>query len=265
MAWHYLRAAVFQRWRLPVVGDVPVNLGMLGLFAVLGLDNPAFWAVGGGVEAMWLVLTAGRTGYRRQVDAHHRRLAWKKVEERRLALFSRLPPEAAQRHQRLRAACQELTGAAAGGDPESVAEVFTWLHLKLLLAREALAAGRPGEPDHADEDLHRLQARAALDVADPTAARTAQQALSLLESRHRHAGETRERLAHIDAQLEAIEAEITAARQRHLRDRTPFDFRHTLSLARDRLHEDLSGLEGDRPVAEVEALLTRLSEGGQGG
>lgn len=256
MAWQYLRAAVLQRWRLPILGEVPVNLAALGLFGVMGLDNPLFWAVGGGFETLWLVLTAGRTGYRRKVDEERRRLLWKAVEERRLALYNRLPAEAKHRHHALRAACQELTRTPQGSDPEATVEVFTWLHLKLLLARDALAAGRETAPD---ADLHRLQAQAMLDLSDPAAARVAEHSISLLESHRRHEEESARRLADIDRHLLQIEAEITVARQRNLRERIPCDFRHSLSLARDRLREDLAVLPGSGPVAEVETLLSSLS------
>ncbi|MES2706419.1 MAG: hypothetical protein V4726_07430 [Verrucomicrobiota bacterium] len=256
MAWPYLRAAVFHRWRFPVLGEVPVNLAALGLFGVLGLDNPVFWAVGGGFEAVWLALTAGRTGYRRKVDAVHRRQAWKRVEERRLALYNQLPPGPRHRHHVLRAACQELTRVSPGSDPEATAEVFTWLHLKLLLARETLAAGRETAPD---DDLHGLHARAVLDLSDPAAARLAEQAVSLLESRRHHAEESARRLAHVDEQILRIEAEIASARQRHPRDHTPHDFRHSLSLAGGRLRGDLAALDGNGPVAEVDSLLSGLA------
>lgn len=256
MAWHYLRAAVFQRWRFPVFGELPVNLAALAAFGVMGMDNPVFWVAGGGFEAVWLALTAGRAGYRRKVDAERRREAWKRVEERRLALYYQLPATDKARHLTLRAACRELSRTPPDSDPEATAELYTWLHLKLLLARATLAAGRALT---ADDDLYRLRAQAAIDISDPAAARLADHAVSLLESRERQAADSAARLAHIDAHLAGIESEIAIARQRQILDRTPFDFRYSLSLARDRMAEDLSVLPPVPAFAEVDGLLTGLT------
>lgn len=247
-SWRYLKAAILHRWRLPVLGAVPVNLTALGIFSVMGFDQPVFWAVGGGLEALWLMHTAGRPAYRRKVDAADRREAWRKVEEGRLALVARLSPDARHRHHPLRVACRELSAGSSHGPgdehPEAAAELYTWLHLKLLLARDLLAAGvftspvsggagrLTGEPDSAD-----LLARALLDVADPAARSAAEQAVSLLESHVHLARETGERLARIDTQIILIETEIAMAVGRHRRDRAPHDFRHSLSLAGDRLRE----------------------------
>lgn len=235
---------------------MPVNLAALGAFGVMGLDNPVFWVAGGGFEALWLALTAGRAGYRQKVDVTRRREAWKRVEERRLALYNQLPAADRARHLRLREACRKLSPTLRDSDPEATAELYTWLHLKLLLARGALAAGRAPV---ADDDLHRLRALAAMDVSDPAAARLAEHAVSLLENRERQAADGAERLAHITAHLAAIELEIATARQRQIHDRTPFDFRHSLALASDRLEEDLRVLPPVPVVAELDQLMDGLS------
>lgn len=252
-AWRYLKAAVLQRWRLPMLGEVPVNLAAVGVFGVMGLDQPVFWAVGGGFEAVWLTLTAGRAAYRRKVDAADRREAWRKVEEGRLTLVGRLSPDAKHRHHLLRVMCQELSGRGGPGDsgPEAAVELYTWLHLKLLLARETLAVrsgpfttGAPPasirtgrQPDDPGLGLADLLARTLLDVADPAARSAAGHALSLLASHLHHGQETGERLTRIDAQIVLIETEIAVALGKHRRDHTPHDFRHSLSLAGDRLRE----------------------------
>lgn len=249
-AWRYLKAAVLHRWRLPVLGEVPVNLAALGIFGVMGLDQPVFWAVGGGFQALWLTLTAGRTAYRRKVDEADRREIWRRVEEGRLALVGRLSPDARHRHHLLRATCQELSDSGRRDNrPEAAVELYTWLHLKLLLARETLSdssvppgasgtpvSGRAGRlPD--DPALAGLMARALLDVADPAARSAAEHAVSLLESRRHQGRETGEWLTRIDAQIVLIETEIAVALGKHRLDHTPHDFHHSLSLAGDRLRD----------------------------
>lgn len=207
-AWKYLKAGFWQRVPLPLLGQVPLNAVAFAGFGIAGFDHPVFWAAGAAWETLWLAGSAGRAGYRRKVDAAARRTAWRTVEERRLQLYNQLPPADRQRHHALRSACQNLITPRPGQEPDPAAELFTWLHLKLLLARQQAASGqRPA----ADPDVPRLHAGAAVELTDPARAHLADEAVTILDPRHGIKDPTLPLLPRIEAALQRIEAELATA------------------------------------------------------
>ena len=206
-AWSYLKAAFWQRVPLPLLRRIPLNPVAVVGFGVAGLDHPGFWVAGAAWEAIWLTATAGRVRYRRGVDAAARRVAWRTVEERRLQLYSQLPPAGQQRHHTLRMTCQGLSTPTPAGEPAAAVELFTWLHLKLLLARHTAAAGGRSV---LDPDVPGLQAGAAVMLSDPAWARLAGDAVALLDPREGIQDHTLPVLVRIDEALQRIESELAA-------------------------------------------------------
>jgi hypothetical protein len=206
-AWSYLKAGFWQRVPLPLLRRIPLNPVAVVGFGVAGLDHPGFWVAGAAWEVIWLTATAGRVSYRRGVDASARRVAWRTLEERRLQLYHQLSPAAQQRHYALRMTCQGLASSPCDGEPAAAMELFTWLHLKLLLARQtAVAGGRT----LLDPDVPGLQAGAAVMLSDPARARLAGDAVALLDPREGIQDHTLPVLTRIDEALQRIESELGA-------------------------------------------------------
>lgn len=254
-AWNYLKAGFWQRVPLPLLGRVPLNAAALAGFGVAGFDNPLLWAAGAGWEVLWLAGTAGRAGYRRMVDAAARREKWRRVEERRLQLYNQLPEASRMRHHTLRQVCQALLAPARGQDPDPAAEVFTWLHLKLLLARHH-AADRQA-PRSADPDLPRLHAGAAIDLTDPARSRLADEAVALLDPRHALADAGQPKLPALEAALQRIESELAAMRK----GQGPADFAPLARAASAMAVECETSPETTRDSLEVDRMLGGLAEG----
>lgn len=213
-AWHYLKTAFWQRVPLPLMGRVPVNAAAFAGFGIAGFDNPAFWAAGAAWQTLWLTATAGRVSYRQKIDAAHRRTAWRTLEERRLQLYNQLPDADRLRHHQLRQTCQVLLSPAPGTSPDPSAELFTWLHLKLLLVRYQALNGRipAGDPDVA-----LLHAGAVVELTDPARAYLAEEAISLIDPRQSTIRDPSLPLVpRLDAALARLEAALTeAVRQKH--------------------------------------------------
>lgn len=66
--FRYLSAAFTARPRIPGLGQVPVNLVGLAGIGILGLANPALWALGLGLEAAYLFGLASNRRFRDVVD-----------------------------------------------------------------------------------------------------------------------------------------------------------------------------------------------------
>lgn len=208
-AWHYLKTAFWQRVPLPLLGRVPLNAAAFAGFGIAGFDHPAFWAAGAAWQTLWLTATAGRVSYRQKIDAATRRTAWRTIEERRLQLYNQLPDADRLRHHQLRQTCQALISPAPGAPPDPAAELFTWLHLKLLLARHQAMNGKIAA---ADPDIALLHASAAVELTDPARAYLAEEAVTLIDPRH---GQIRDPslplVPRIEAALARIEAALTEA------------------------------------------------------
>lgn len=221
-AWYYLKSAFWQRVTVPVVGEIPLNAMALAGFGIAGLDHPAFWAAGALWEVGWMTATAGRKGYRGRVDAAARRATWRTIEERRLQLYNQLSGPDQLRHHNLRQACQSLITRSPGAEPDPAVELFTWFHLKLLLARHQIAFG---SHPAADPDVPRLHADAAVELTDPARAGLAEEAVTLLDPRQSPIRDPdRPLLPRIDAALSRIEDELAEAvrRNRHGGSLVPF-------------------------------------------
>lgn len=203
--WHYLKEGFWHRISLPLVGSIPVNAAALVGFAVAGLDNPAFWWAGAAWQTSWLSLTAGRSAWRRRMDARHRQAAWRQIEERRLQLYNQLPPPSRHRHHQLRARFPTLLQPPAGSEPNASAELLAWLHLKLLHAAHQVARGhRPS----ADPDAPRLHAGAAVEITDPMQARLAEESIALLDPRLGFVDPLEPLLPALEMRLAAITREL---------------------------------------------------------
>ena len=254
-AWNYLKAGFWQRVPLPLLGRVPLNAAALAGFGVAGFDDPALWAAGAGWEVLWLAGTAGRVEYRRMVDAAARREKWRRVEERRLQLYNQLPEASRIRHHTLRQICQALLAPARGQEPDPAAEVFTWLHLKLLLARHHAADGQV--PRSADPDLPRLHAGASIDLTDPARSRLADEAVALLDPRHALADAGLPELPTLEAALQRIESELAAMRE----GKVPADFAPLAREASAMAADFTTAPESRQAAMEVDALLGGLAGG----
>lgn len=254
-AWNYLKAGFWQRVPLPLFGRVPLNAAALAGFGIAGFDNPAFWAAGAAWQSLWLAATAGRVRFRRSVDAAERRAAWRTVEERRLQLYNQLPETARLRHHTLRSACQNLITSRKNEEPDPAAELFTWLHLKLLLARWQATTGRRAGTD---PDVPRLHAGAAVEITDPSRSRLVEEAVSILDPRQGLQDPTVPLLPRIDTALRRIESELAAATIA----RNPaagFDFAALVKAAAPDMPALPPGLPLSATTTEVDQLLGQLN------
>ena len=253
--WNYLKAGFWQRVPLPLLGRVPLNAAALAGFSVAGFDNPLLWAAGAGWQVLWLTGTAGRVGYRRKVDAAARREKWRRVEERRLQLYNQLPDTDRLRHHTLRQTCQALLAPSCGQEPDAAAEVFTWLHLKLLLARHHAAGGRV--PGAADPDLPRLHAGAAIDLTDPARSRLADEAVALLDPRHVLADAGPPVLPALDAALQRIESALAQMRE----GQGAVDFATLARAVSTMAGECVTSPEATKASLEVDRMLGGMVDG----
>src|ERR671913_2581596 len=117
--WAYIKAAFNAR---PMGMFVAPNWVGLGAFALLGILNPGFWAIGAGLELAYLFTLSGNKRFQRTVDAQHLQGAGEESAAKLRTLLNSLGPAERQRYQALEWRCrsildQQHLGPRAGADP----------------------------------------------------------------------------------------------------------------------------------------------------
>jgi hypothetical protein len=235
----YLQAAFWVRERIPLLGDLPVNVLLLAALLTLGFGHPAFWLIALGAEVGFLAIMVSNERFRRAVDA----LTWTaqndSITAQRQQLISRLAPSHRQRLTALqsqRDRTQHYYQQFQDSDPTAADNLhhmaqLEWCFLKLLTAQQHLseAAALTTEPLLLAEIAH-LEAELA-DATLRTAVRGSKQAtLDLTTKRHAALQRRGEALAEIDSDLQRIEAQFDLAAESAVIRAKPSDVSFDIDL-----------------------------------
>ncbi|MFM2090310.1 MAG: hypothetical protein RLZZ127_799 [Planctomycetota bacterium] len=199
----------------PLGMPIPPNWIGLAAFAMLGFVNPGFWLIGAGLEAAYLTLLMRSPRFRAAVTADGAPPA----KDLHRDLLAGIPAADREIQARLEARGAELAGhldrtGALGGQQDQVAQLC-WLHLRLLAARQGVAAVAAA----ADPALARRRDRLAAQVAaseDAEIRTSLESQLAILDERLRGHREAASRLRFIDAELERIRQQVELAREQAL-------------------------------------------------
>jgi len=215
----YIGAAFNLR---PLGMPIPPNWFLLAAFGLLGaFMHPAWWLIGAGVEVGYLGMLLSNASFRAAVDASGRPAA--KSNDRHTTLLTELKTDERQLQQAIEQRCDDLIGLlrrldadAFGEQAERLAQLC-WLHLRLLVARQALnsvLAGR--EHDQIASQRANLESRLTRDDLDPAVRTSLQGQLAVLADRSRGHAEAATRLEVIEAELERIRQQVELAREQAL-------------------------------------------------
>ncbi len=235
----YLKSAFWHRERLPLLGELPVNVLALCAFAALGFGHPAFWWIGGGLEAVFLFLLGTNPNYQRVIDALAAAPKQESAAHVLAALVASLSPDAATRHSRLEARLarvRSLYGDAAtefslSSDHEHRLDHLGWLHLKLLLARDQLQRSEAENPRGTlEKQLATLEHEVAAGGSRSTQeSRTA--TLAILRERLETAVQRTQRLEEVEADLARVEHKVELVLEKATLHANPTEMSFTLDFA----------------------------------
>ena len=100
--------AFWAKMDVPYLGAIPFNVLGLAAFALLGFGEPAFWPLGAGLEAAYLLVLSTNPRFRNVIDARGKIAVEHNVETQRAALLSRLNSAQKHRLEALEAKCQHI-------------------------------------------------------------------------------------------------------------------------------------------------------------
>lgn len=242
----YLGAAFLAR---PFGMPVPPHLFGVAAFGLLGAAlNPGFWLIGAGLEVAYLWAIAKNPRFRATVDARAAAEGAPEAWERQRAdALARLDGADRRRQEELEDRCAEVLEAlqaSPGSEPQAEGlSQLAWLHLRLLVARAALArvveAARREAPD-LQRQAERLEARLRDAGLDPALRQSLEDQAAVIGQRRAAHAQAAPRLERADAELSRIA--------------------HQVALVRDQL---LLAAGDDRAGRAVDGLAATLDQAGE--
>lgn len=220
----YLKAAFRWRWRVPVLGGLPINYLGLATFGVLGLANPGFWFVGAAGELLFLLGVSSNERFQRLVRATRKQTVKESWEQRIGRVLSRLKPESQRRYQRLLDQCRQVLGISEALDDDGLGSMrqlrsgglnqILWIFLRLLASREILQDNMTRvDSEKLQDEITALEARLGDTDAESALGRSLSGTLEIQKRRLENLARANESLAVIDAELGRIENQVILLRE----------------------------------------------------
>jgi hypothetical protein len=237
--WRYLKAALFVKQRIPLLGPLPVNLLALLPFLALGFGHPGFWLLGlaGEVGFLWAMTTNRR--FRKAVDAQLAHSSGQEQSRTKEDVVAQLKSPQAERYAGI---LEKRTHIESIVGTDLATETLEWDHLegirtletvylKLLIARQHLSSPT------AAEDVREIVERIAGLKAQSAQARSESlrdsllATVTLLEKRLAVLARRRESLEEVDSDLNRIEVQFQLAIDSAALHNDPSEARLDLDLA----------------------------------
>jgi hypothetical protein len=224
--WDYVKAAFGRKLRLPLLGAMPANKMMLGVFAVLGLASPGFWFLGAAAELTYLFTLANSSRFQKLVDGERLLAAQQQWEDKVHATVGRLIPPAQERYRKLLDQCRRILGISARLESDSLAGLrgmrgqslnqLLWIFLRLLTSRQVITNNMESLDESAlGREIEQLEQRlSGIDRAtDEALARSLEGTLAIRRKRIENLQRASDSLRVIDAELERIEQQAELMRE----------------------------------------------------
>jgi hypothetical protein len=216
--FRYLKAAFWAAPEVAGLGRLPVNVLMLGGFAILGFGHPGFWLLGMALEGSYLYALTSSPRFQKVVDAQGRQLNEGAAERQRQALVNKLEPTARGRLEKLTAQCARVLQIESEAQTEETTlagnrealRKLAWLYLKALVAQQNLRALGNGETE-LRRQIEILRAEAQADRLSRSLRESKAATLRILEKRLANTERREQTLAEIESGLTRIEAQVDLA------------------------------------------------------
>lgn len=218
----YIKAAFNAR---PFGMFVAPNWVGIAAFGLLGVVNPGFWLIGAGAEFAYLFGLATNPRFQRAINARQNSgtdLEWKQKQD---ALIARLADTDQARYVAFAARCRTIldlfqqhdpSGASAETQSENLGRL-TWVYLRLLLARRAMARVLKEPSIGETSELESRLAQLRKQLGDPELSDELRRSLSsqaaILEQRVAQRREGREKLDFLEAEITRIQEQVELLRE----------------------------------------------------
>jgi len=216
----YLSEAFWAKMEVPYLGAIPFNLVGLAAFGLLGFGEPAFWPLGAGLEAAYLLVLSTNPRFRNVIDARGKVAVEQGAEAQRAALLSRLNPAQNRRLEALEAKCQHIlqiyqdqqVNEFTVSSNTDALKRLQWIFLKLLVAQHYLNdRSTETSPQEIEAKIHQLENDLKLAGITRTLRDSKEGTLRILQQRLNNVNRRAESNAEIESDLSRVEAQVDLA------------------------------------------------------
>ena len=216
----YLSEAFLAKMVVPHLGAIPFNLVGLAAFGLLGFGEPAFWPLGAGLEAAYLLVLSTNPRFRNVIDARGKVAVEQGAEAQRAALLSRLNPAQNRRLEALEAKCQHIlqiyqdqqVNEFTVSSNTDALKRLQWIFLKLLVAQHYLNdRSTETSPQEIEAKIHQLENDLKLAGITRTLRDSKEGTLRILQQRLNNVNRRAESNAEIESDLSRVEAQVDLA------------------------------------------------------
>lgn len=206
----------------PLGMPIPPNFFYLAAMGLAGaLLNPGFWALGLGGEVLYLWAMSQNERFRKAIDAENQQAD--PVDQRYRGLLAQLSGDQQQRQRQIESRAREIL-ATLGSSPllathADSLQQLVWLHLRLLVARQAIhhvVATARDEAAQLDRQETQIIERLKDDTLSPELRRSLEQQKAVIDQRQEAHANAARRLEHVDAELARIDQQIALIREQAL-------------------------------------------------
>lgn len=246
----------------PMGMPIPPNFFYLAAVGLLGaFASPGFLVLGLGGEIAYLWMLSQNKRFRRAVDVGEQ--SQDPAQARYQAMLLQLTPDQQQRQRDIESRGREIF-ATLDATPllrshiESL-EQLIWLHLKLLLARQAiLGVVGTARRDAAKLDAQEADIEKRLQREDlsPELRRSLEQQKSVIDQRQEAHLSAGRRLEHVDAELDRIEQQIALIREQALLSSNEDQIGSSLDALTASFNETQRWLSGQRDLLDSLDMMT---------
>jgi hypothetical protein len=243
----YIRAAFNAR---PAGMWIPPNWIGLGFFGLLGVVNPGFWVLGGGLELAYLYLVGTHPRFQRVVTATDVAATERQWEQKLGKQIGQLDPEDQRRYRALEARCRSILGQQPASEAGLAVTAqadglrrLLWIYLRLLLTRQSIVralrdsiAGGQGQ-ESLDRRIKDLDARCNDTSLPEDLRKSLQGQLEILKLRQARQQQAKDKLAFLEAELTRIQEQAELIREQAVLTTDP----ETVSARIDQISQTLGG------------------------
>jgi hypothetical protein len=215
----YLKEAFGWRWRVPLLGRMPINAIGIGAFAVAGIANPGFWLLGVALEVAYVIGLASSDRFQKVVQANRQYAQKETFEQKMEKAFNRLSPPSKGRYQRLYEACGRTLGITEALQEDDLASMrglrsggltqLLAIFLRLLTSRELIGETLSRiDRVKVEEESRQLEERLAKEAPESPLRRALQGTLDIQKKRLENFHRAEQSKVLIDAELERIEQHV---------------------------------------------------------
>lgn len=215
----FAKAAFKWRFKLPLLGDFPVNPLVIAGFAILGFGHPGFWLLGLAFEAAYMIFLPGNVPFQKIVIG--RDILKEKVlsEKRKNTMLSFLDSKSVARYEILAQQCAGLqkSGQAMFSGSDFKFWEFEQLlatFLQLLTSKARIQSTLSGlSEEKLKKEIDDLNTRLEKQQQNSPLYTSLSGTIVITRKRLENCGKARENLSIIEAELDRIEKQFTLLKE----------------------------------------------------